>query len=614
MADGLTLVSAGAASGFSLTSRSGSITLADGARVAGGTVTLVAETGAIVAGSGAGAGTQIAANHLSLSAQGDIGAAAAALSLSVASLSAHSAAGSVYLSEADGLTLVSAGAASGFSLTSRNGSITLADGARVAAETVTMVAGSSQLVENARATVAAWVDTGIDRVAPASSLDAVGSSGSIYLRADASIVASQVSIAANSGAIHAGANSRIAATELKLSAQSHIGSAAESLILMVDHLSVTSRQGSVYLIETDGVVLGSSSAKGQFDLVSLQGTITIGSGAIVSADVISIDSRHGAINAGPEARLQANTLRLSAQDGIGSRTAPIPFSLVTTLELNSGHGSVHLIEADGTKLRKMIAQALEFTSAAGSNRLRAGAASAASAEPGVSLTATAFPLTARPDIGLVTPQLEWLEEGLDDASDADDDSALQQDDAPALQVEQPSDSPSQPAPAPAAGVAAKALHKLRLAVPAPVPEGEQPAQPSGLDEAHVDAGSDINATNLALLGLFTLQASEVRPQSGPSRQRRKSRKSKPVASATMPQSIDLSRVDSPAADGLNDAVALDSPVPDLAGDEPASRRGGWFQRLGRWLDTQTVGKVEPGSDSGRSGQSDRDDSESGAGR
>ena len=555
-------------------------------------VALVAQTGAIVAGEGA----LVEADSLSLSAQGDIGAAAGALSLSVTRLSAHSATGSVYLSEADGLTLVSASAQSRLELTSRSGSITLADGARVAADTVVLAAGSGQqLVANARATVAALLD--------------ISTQGSIYLRPDASIVASRVLIVANAGEIHAGANSRIAATELQLLAQSHIGSAVERLILTVDHLSVISRQGSVYLSETDGLVLGSSSASGQFDLASLQGAITIGAGATVSADVIALDSRQGTINAGSAALLQAKLLKLSAQDGIGSRKAPLAM-LAGALELNSGSRSVHLLEADSSKLRKTIAQALEFTSAAGADLLLAGAASTQSM---LGITTTSFALTAGPDIGMVMPSLEWLEEGLDDVSDADHDSALQEDDAPALQTDHPSDVPSQSVPAPAAGVAGK--HKPRQVAPAAVPQGDEyPEQSPELDDPQLDAASDINATNLALLGLFTLQASEVRSQSSSTRQRRKPRKSKPVASATMPQAIDLTRVEIPAADGSKGVGVLDSAVPDLAADESVVRRGGWFQRLGRWLDTQTVVTVEPGAASGRSAESDLAGPESGSGR
>ncbi|MBR7889540.1 hypothetical protein J9B83_11365, partial [Marinomonas sp. A79] len=212
----------------------------------------------------------ITANNLSLSAGAAIGSATNAMTTTVETLTASAGAGSVFVTETDGLTLGE--------VTSTNGDVTL-----------TTTAGNLVL--------------------------------------DQAVTANAVNLVSGASIVDAGTNGLITADTLTMTAVGAIGSATNTLNTTVDTLIASATNGSVYVTDTDDLIVGNVTSSNEDVVLAASGALTMADNAMITA----------------------NNLSLSAGAAIGSATNAMT-TTVETLTASAGAGSVFVTETDGLTL------------------------------------------------------------------------------------------------------------------------------------------------------------------------------------------------------------------------------------------------------------------------
>ncbi|MFH0802163.1 MAG: filamentous hemagglutinin N-terminal domain-containing protein, partial [bacterium] len=334
-ANAVTLGTIAAGANIAITNGAGTMTVNSVVFGAGSTATLTSTSGAIVDGNAAA--LNITGGTLTLTAYGSIGTVADPLEMSVGTLNATATttSGSMYLAETDDVMVnaVTFGSSSGTAiLTSTAGSILDGNGAAVnfTGRTLTLNAqgsiGSSQdPLETSVVTLNAGASTGSIYLAEANAVTL----GTIAAGTDITITNTTGTMTVNAVTFGSGGTATLTSTTagsildgngaavnftggtLTLNAQSNIGVSGNPLEMSVGTLNATAFTGSMYLTETDDVMVNAVifGAGGTAILTSTSGSILDGNGAAVN--------------------FTGGTLTLNAQSNIGVSGNPLEMSVGT---------------------------------------------------------------------------------------------------------------------------------------------------------------------------------------------------------------------------------------------------------------------------------------------
>ncbi|MCB5163092.1 beta strand repeat-containing protein, partial [Marinomonas algarum] len=345
----------------------------------------------------------ITANTLTMTAAGAIGSTTNTLNTAVGMLTASATNGSVYVTDTDDLVVGDVTSTKDVVLTASNG-LTMADNAMIKADNLSLSARAAigteaKAINTTVETLTANANAGSVFVTETNGLTlgkVSGTNGNIIVTTragnlvlDQAVTANAVNLVSGASIVDAGTNGLITADTLTMTAAGAIGSATNTLNTTVGMLTASANVGSVYVTDTDDLVVG--------DVTSKKDVVLTASNALTMAD---------------NAMIKADNLNLSAGTAIGTESKAIN-TTVETLTASVGAGSVFVTETNGLTLGKVSGtNNITVTTTAGNLVLdQAVTANAVSLVSGASIldagtngsiTANTLTMTAQEAIGSAT--------------------------------------------------------------------------------------------------------------------------------------------------------------------------------------------------------------------